>query len=86
MSTNTNKIPLANYFKLCILIIGAAAFYQIPYLRWTFYDGMIELSGLNNTQFGLTMTVYGTASAIMYLPGGSLPIRFPAKYYSPFHL
>lgn len=86
MSTNTNKIPLANYFKLCILIIGAAAFYQIPYLRWTFYDGMIELSGLNNTQFGLTMTVYGTASAIMYLPGGIIADKVPSKILFPISL
>lgn len=86
MSNNTNKIPAANYFKLFILIIGAAAFYQIPYLRWTFYDGMIELSGLNNTQFGLTMTVYGTASAIMYLPGGIIADKIPSKILFPISL
>lgn len=86
MESNTNKIPLGNYFKLFLLIIGAAAFYQIPYLRWTFYDGMIELSGLTNTQFGLTMTVYGTASAIMYLPGGIIADKVPSKILFPVSL
>lgn len=83
---NENKIPVANYFKLLLLIIGAAAFYQIPYLRWTFYDGMMELSGLNNTQFGLTMTVYGTASAILYLPGGIIADKISSKILFPIAL
>lgn len=83
---NKNKIPMANYFKLILLIIGAAAFYQIPYLRWTFYDGMMELSGLNNTQFGLTMTVYGTASAILYLPGGIIADKISSRILFPIAL
>lgn len=83
---NENKIPIANYFKLVVLIIGAAAFYQIPYLRWTFYDGMMELSGLNNTQFGLTMTVYGTASAILYLPGGIIADKISSRILFPIAL
>lgn len=86
MEENTNKIAISSYLKLCVLIIGAAAFYQIPYLRWTFYDGMIELSGLNNTQFGLTMTVYGTASAIMYFPGGIIADKIPSKILFPLSL
>ena len=83
---NENKIPMANYLKLLLLIIGAAAFYQIPYLRWTFYDGMMELSGLNNTQFGLTMTVYGTASAILYLPGGIIADKISTRILFPIAL
>ena len=35
-----NKIPMKNYITLLILVVSAAAFYQIPYLRWTFYDGI----------------------------------------------
>lgn len=80
------KTPAKNYFKLLVLILGAAAFYQIPYLRWTFYDGMMELSGLNNTQFALTMSVYGTVSMILYLPGGIIADRFPSKILVPISL
>ncbi len=81
-----NKIPMKNYITLLILVVSAAAFYQIPYLRWTFYDGMLELSGLNNTQFGLTMSVYGTVSMILYLPGGIIADKISSKILVPVSL
>lgn len=82
----TGKTSAKNYFTLLILILGAAAFYQIPYLRWTFYDGMMELSGLDNTQFGLTMSAYGTVSMILYFPGGIIADRFSSKILVPISL
>lgn len=83
---NTKKIPMKNYLTLLVLVVSAAAFYQIPYLRWTFYDGMMELSGLNNTQFGLTMSVYGTVSMILYLPGGIIADKISSKILVPVSL
>ena len=41
--------------KLMIFIILSATVaiaYQIPYLRYTFYDQMMEVLKLNNTQMG----------------------------------
>ena len=83
---NNQKIPMKNYLTLLILVVSAAAFYQIPYLRWTFYDGMMELSGLNNTQFGLTMSVYGTVSMILYLPGGIIADKISSRILVPVSL
>lgn len=85
MSGEKNN-SMKNYLKLFVLILGAASFYQIPYLRWTFYDGMMELSGLNNTQFALTMSVYGTVSMILYLPGGIIADKFSSKILVPLSL
>ena len=83
---NNQKIPMKNDLTLLILVVSAAAFYQIPYLRWTFYDGMMELSGLNNTQFGLTMSVYGTVSMILYLPGGIIADKISSRILVPVSL
>ncbi len=80
------KIPKMNYFTLLIFVLGAAAFYQVPYLRWTFYDGVMELSGLDNTQFALTMSIYGAAGMIMYFPGGVIADKFSSKKLIPVSL
>lgn len=77
------KTSVKKYITLLILIISASIFYQVSYLRWTFYDGVMELSGLNNTQFGLTMSVYGMVSMILYLPGGIIADKFPSKILIP---
>jgi len=47
--------------KLMIFIILSATVaiaYQIPYLRYTFYDQMMEVLKLNNTQMGSWLLRY----------------------------
>lgn len=67
------------YIKLLILCLGGVAIYLIPYLRWTYYDTLLEASGLNNTQFGIVMSVYGTAAFIFYAPGGIIADKLPVR-------
>lgn len=68
------------WISLLLLCLTGATIYYMPYLRWTYYDTLLEASGLNNTQFGFTMSIFGVTSMIFYPFGGILADRFQAKY------
>lgn len=61
---------VTKYLRLAVMCMCAVVFYQVIYLRWTFYDALLALSGLTNAEFGFTMSVFGIIGLICYLPGG----------------
>lgn len=68
--------------KLMIFIILSATValaYQLPYLRFTFYDQMMSALQLNNTQMGVLATAIGFASTVSYPIGGFIANRFSMK-------
>lgn len=68
--------------KLMIFIILSATValaYQLPYLRYTFYDQMMTALQLNDTQMGILATSVGLASTICYPIGGFFADRFSMK-------
>lgn len=73
------KLPKKTVFNIIILCFGAYIIYVLPYLRWTYYDALMEASGLNNTQFGITMSVFGAVSMICYPFGGFIADKFSCK-------
>lgn len=48
---------------------------ELPYLRWALYEPMREFLGQSNTQFGMSMSLFGTFAAILYIPGGWIADR-----------
>lgn len=74
-----SKITGKTYVNIILLGLCGAAIYLLPYLRWTYYDVVMEASGLNNTQFGITMSVYGVFAMIFYAPGGWLADKISAR-------
>lgn len=48
---------------------------ELPYLRWALYEPLREGLGQTNTQFGLSMSLFGILAAILYIPGGWLADR-----------
>ena len=67
------------YLILLVLALGAVAVYFMPYLRWSFYDTLMEAVGLSNAQFAATMSIYGVTAMIFYAPGGYLADRFSPR-------
>lgn len=68
--------------KLMIFIILSATValaYQLPYLRFTFYDQMMSALQLNNTQMGALATAIGFASTVSCPIGGFIANRFSMK-------
>lgn len=53
--------------------------YLLPYIKYIFYDAIVEVTGFTNTQIGFTLTVYIIASIICTLPSGWLADRYDPK-------
>lgn len=68
--------------KLMVFIILSATVaiaYQLPYLRYTFYDQMMEVFKFNNTQMGMLATAVSVTSTICYPIGGFFANRFSTR-------
>ncbi|MDY3860042.1 MAG: MFS transporter [Candidatus Limivicinus sp.] len=56
-----------------------SSMYLLPYIKYIFYDAVVEATGFTNTQIGFTLTVYIAASIISTLPSGWLADKFDPK-------
>ncbi len=73
------KLGFRNFMVFFILSATVAIAYQIPYLRYTFYDQMMTALGLNNTQMGMLATAVNLVSTLSYPIGGILADRFSTR-------
>lgn len=73
------KLGFKNLMVFIILSATVAIAYQIPYLRYTFYDQMMATLQLNNTQMGVLATAVSLTSTICYPIGGYLADKFSIK-------
>lgn len=71
---------------IAILATAAGIIFELPYMRYTFYDPLREGLNLTHEQFGELMSFYGTLAFIFYLPGGWLADRVSHKYLLSFSL
>lgn len=71
---------------LLLLILAGGAIYELPYLRYYYYDALQAALGLNHTQYGTLMTAYGVTAMICYFPGGWLADKFSCKKLMVFAL
>jgi predicted MFS family arabinose efflux permease len=74
------------WIVIAILATAAGIIFELPYMRYTFYDPLREGLNLSHEQFGELMSFYGTLAFIFYLPGGWLADRFSHKYLLGFSL
>lgn len=81
MNANTKK-----WITVAILATAAGIIFELPYMRYTFYDPLRDGLGLTHEQFGELMSFYGTLAFIFYLPGGWLADRLSHKYLLAFSL
>lgn len=80
------KESTRKWITVIILATAAGIIFELPYLRYTFYDPLREGLNLTHEQFGELMSFYGTLALIFYLPGGWLADRFSHKYLLGFSL
>lgn len=67
------------WLLLGLFALGIGTIHQLVYLRYSYYTPIMEALGLNNTQFGITMSAFGISSMILYFPGGWLADHFSTK-------
>lgn len=76
----SKKRRIQQIIGMLALCICGAAVYELPYLSWTFYDGIVGYFKVSDAQMGYLMSVYGIACVISYMPAGWVADRFQAKH------
>jgi predicted MFS family arabinose efflux permease len=67
------------YLSLFALGVTFSAMYNLPYIKYIFYDALIEGMGVTNQQLGSLLSYYALACIITYIPGGWLADRYSPK-------
>lgn len=67
------------FLGLMIAGFSYAATYSLPYVKYVFYDAMIEATGSTNMQLGLMMTIYGLGNIIFNIAGGFITDKLNYK-------
>lgn len=73
---------MSNYRKLLsvfVLSFGAASIFTLPYIKYVFYEPLIEALQATNGQLGMLLTLYAAVHLLLYIPGGWLADRFDTK-------
>ncbi len=67
------------YLALLSLSLGAGAIYTMPYIKYVYYDALIESMAISNKQLGFLLTVYSISCILLYIPGGWVADRFSTR-------
>ena len=67
------------YLTLIILGLAGGSIYIFPYLKYVFYDPLIQVLHISDTQSGLLLTMYAIGCVILYIPGGILADKMNPK-------
>jgi predicted MFS family arabinose efflux permease len=76
---STKKGVTNKWFILILLSAAVGLIYQLPYLRYSYYDAMLEAFGYSNAQLGNLMSAYGIGSVICYIIGGAVADKISSK-------
>ena len=68
-------------YWLTLIAIGycGGTIWTLPYIRYVFYDQMIQTMNITNTQVGLLGTVFSAVAIVRNIPGAYLSDKFDAK-------
>ncbi len=67
------------WLTFTIVCLTTGVITELPYLRWALYEPLREFLGQDNTTFGLSASLFGLLSMILYIPGGWIADRISHK-------
>lgn len=79
----SNSKGMNRWVVLFFLALTCGLIYQLPYLRYSYYDQMLAAFELTHTQLGTFMTAYGLGSLPCYILGGLFAMKFSDKLLLP---
>ena len=82
MSDNKKR----NFFVLLLISFSAAIIYQVPYLKYVFYDALIETLGVTNAELGELSAIYGGVAMWSYFFGGIIADKVRVKTLYTFSM
>lgn len=63
------------WVTFAIICMTCGIITELPYMRWALYEPLREFLGQSNQEFGMSMSLFGTLAAVLYIPGGWLADR-----------
>jgi Sugar phosphate permease len=67
------------YLTLIILGFAGGSIYAFPYMKYVFYDPMVNALHISNGQAGFLLSMYAMGCMILYIPGGILADKMSPK-------
>ena len=67
------------YLSLIVLGFSAGAIYCLPYIKYVFYDAMLDVMHITNAQSGFLLSMYAFVCMFLYIPGGILADKVSSK-------
>ena len=67
------------YLSLIVLGFSAGAIYCLPYIKYVFYDAMLDVMHITNAQSGFLLSMYAFICMFLYIPGGILADKVSSK-------
>lgn len=70
---------LRKYLSLIVLGFSGGAIYCLPYIKYVFYDAMLDVMHITNAQSGFLLSMYAFVCIFLYIPGGILADKVSSK-------
>lgn len=77
--SDVKKGKAQKYLAILALSLAGGSIYLLPYLKYIFYDQMISVMEITNTQMGSMVSFYSIGCMLLYIPGGILADKFSTK-------
>lgn len=65
--------------QIIAFAIAGSVIYELPYIKYVYYDKLVEAFQITNAQAGLLLSVYAIGCLVLYIPGGIVADKFSAK-------
>lgn len=75
----SKKISMKLIMEIIAFSIAGSVIYELPYIKYVYYDKLVAAFQITNTQAGLLLSVYAIGCLILYIPGGIVADKFSTK-------
>ncbi|MGG4609658.1 MFS transporter [Providencia sp. Me31A] len=72
-------MKIKDIIVLITLGMAGGTIYLLPYMKYYFYNQMIDNTGLSGQNLGFLVTMFGISSMVVLLPGGVLADRLSSR-------
>ncbi len=77
--SNIKQSKAHKYLAILALSLAGGSIYLLPYLKYIFYDQMMSVMEITNTQMGSMVSLYSVGCMLLYIPGGILADKLSTK-------
>lgn len=76
---NKFNLSLKTFMAIISFSIAGSVIYELPYIKYVYYDKFVDAFGMTNAQAGFLLSAYAMGCLILYIPGGILADKFSTK-------